>query len=73
MLMIVRYAHTLLFTCPYCNRPVGVTRVSDDKNLEALEQQQFQLTCLNCQTNFSRPGCLAKERSVQQFNGAVQT
>jgi len=69
--MAVRYAHTLLFVCPDCNRSVSVTRVNDDKNLQALEEYQFQLTCVTCQKDFERLGRSAAAHSVQKRKAAA--
>ena len=44
----MRYAHTLLFVCPGCNLPVAISRISNNKNLEQVDEQTVSVRCSYC-------------------------
>jgi hypothetical protein len=72
MLMAVRFAHTLLFACPDCQRDISVSRLSDYSNPEIVETLTFRLQCLSCQKIVDLSGYLAKTHSVKEWNGIAR-
>lgn len=65
-------AHTLLFVCPDCNLPSSISRISDFKNLEQVEQMSFHIRCESCDKTFQMMGFLAKLHWVTEWDGATE-
>jgi hypothetical protein len=65
----MRYTHTLLFTCPECNLPVSVSRISHAKNLEDIEGRLVRIKCGYCEKTSDFIGTTAKTHWVSDWEG----
>jgi aspartate carbamoyltransferase regulatory subunit len=67
MRMPVRYAHILVFTCPDCDLPIAISRVSKEKNLENINAEVLRLKCSYCEKASSVRAVYAKRRYVDEW------
>jgi hypothetical protein len=65
--MSVRYAHTLLFTCPDCSLPMAISLIRDEKTLEMVDGQTHHVECRYCKTASELPGVTAKTHWVNEW------
>ena len=49
--MTTRYVHTLLFSCPNCKLPIAIARISQDGNLEPVDDERHKIMCLYCKNS----------------------
>jgi hypothetical protein len=64
----MRYAHTLLFVCPYCDLPIAVSQISHEKNLEGVQSATVQIECEYCSHSFEAKGYEAQMHWVTEWN-----
>jgi endogenous inhibitor of DNA gyrase (YacG/DUF329 family) len=62
-----RFAHVLLFACPECNLPVSISRVSHERNLEAVDAKTLKVWCPYCNTSSDMPVVTAKKHFVEPW------
>lgn len=63
-----RFAHTLLFSCPQCNLPVSVVRISDLKNGEEIDGERIRFKCGFCDYTARAYGVTAKMHYVYEWD-----
>jgi aspartate carbamoyltransferase regulatory subunit len=64
----MRYVHTLLFSCPDCNLPVAITRVTNERNLEQVDAQKLEIHCSYCERGFGALSADARKHYVEEWN-----
>jgi aspartate carbamoyltransferase regulatory subunit len=64
----MRFAHTLLFVCPECNLPVAISRVSHEKNFEAIDSERLRIKCSYCEKSSEVTAVMAKKHYVEEWS-----
>jgi len=65
--MSTKYVHILLFVCPACNLPVAISRVSDERNAEAIDVERLHITCSYCDKSLNVSAVTAKKHYVEEW------
>jgi uncharacterized protein YlaI len=65
--MSTMYVHILLFVCPECNLPVAISRVSKEKNLEAVDAECLHIKCSYCDKSSDVTAVAAKKHYVEDW------
>jgi hypothetical protein len=62
-----RYVHVLLFACPNCEGPIAISRVSDQRNLELIDEARLMLRCVHCEKACEAIAVTAKRHYVDDW------
>jgi uncharacterized protein YbaR (Trm112 family) len=62
------YAHILVFACPDCNRPLAISHLSEERNLESIDAQKLKIICPDCKSATNVLAATAKRHMVQRWN-----
>lgn len=63
------YAHVLLFECPECTQPIAVCNLNQERNLEAVDAQEIDIVCFECNSPAVVLAATAKRHLVQRWTG----
>ncbi|HTQ95658.1 MAG TPA: hypothetical protein VMH89_02570 [Candidatus Acidoferrum sp.] len=64
----MRYAHILVFSCPDCNLPIAITRISNEKNLEKVDAEALDIRCSYCESTTHMSAVNAKLHYVESWS-----
>jgi aspartate carbamoyltransferase regulatory subunit len=65
--MATRFVHVLLFSCPDCNLPVSISRISNEKNLETVDAEHLHIRCSYCDKISDVAAITAKRHYVEEW------
>jgi hypothetical protein len=64
------YAHILVFACPDCNRPLAISHLSKERNLESIDALKLKIVCPDCRASTEVIAATAKRHLVQRWETA---
>jgi uncharacterized protein YlaI len=62
-----RFAHILLFVCPECDLPIAISRINNEKNLEAVDAEVLHIKCSYCDKSAEVSALTAKKHYVETW------
>ena len=62
-----RFVHTLLFVCPECSSPVAISRVTQGRDLEIVDEERLRIKCSLCTTSFDVIAVTAKRHYLEEW------
>ena len=63
------FVHVLVFACPNCTRPLGVTHTANERNVEKVDGRSFDCRC-QCQWEGKMFGANARRHWVEPWEAA---
>ena len=63
------FVHVLLFTCPNCSRPIGVTHTANERNVEKVDGRSFDCR-YQCQWHGQIFGANARRHWVESWDAS---